>query len=169
MTKLQERRPAGRHRRAGAKEARKRTPTTIETKDPKSASRISGSSSKRHDDADKRHLSQEEIAKTYHEVNRLLTADGTAAQQKDKTQLAQQVMEKAANPKMVDQGNYNMWAASLESRTFQQTPSAVQDGSRCRSSTVNTLLPMAPQLKATRSSTRIMAGIMLTRYSKLLP
>jgi hypothetical protein len=58
-------------------------------------------------------------------VNRLLTAGGTDAQQKDRTQLAQQVMAKAADPKTVEQGDYSTCGtAALESRTFHQNPSA---------------------------------------------
>ncbi|HEY9868001.1 MAG TPA: hypothetical protein V6D08_02235, partial [Candidatus Obscuribacterales bacterium] len=75
--------------------------------------------------AREQHLSEEEIARTYAEVSRLLQHDGDrpldAAQ---RLNVAEQVLHQAAHPQTIDQGNHSTCgAAASESRMYTRHPS----------------------------------------------
>jgi YD repeat-containing protein len=75
--------------------------------------------------AREQHLSDEEIARTYAEVSRMLEHEGdrplTAAQ---RLNVAEQVLHQAAHPQTIDQGNHSTCgAASTESRIYTRHPS----------------------------------------------
>jgi hypothetical protein len=72
-------------------------------------------------------LSPEEMAKTYHEIARLMETDKEAKiPEANRVELAEQVMRQAADPTTVDQGYHNTCnVASLESRMYSKNPSAV--------------------------------------------
>jgi len=71
---------------------------------------------------------EQEMAKTYQEIGRLMDAPDNPKlpniKEKDRIQLAEQVMHQAADPTDVSQGTYNTCnVATIESRTYDRNPS----------------------------------------------
>lgn len=71
-------------------------------------------------------LSQEEIAKTYDQVSKLLESTGEQpVSQADRAKLAEQVLHQAAHPNEVRQGSHGTCnVASVENRIYNRDPSA---------------------------------------------
>lgn len=69
-------------------------------------------------------LTEHELAEFYHEVGRLLEADGySPTTPQERETLAIQVMENAANPTMIDQGsNPTCNVTAIETRTYTRSP-----------------------------------------------
>lgn len=70
-------------------------------------------------------LSREEMAKTFHQVRRLLQAgDGAILSAADRAKLAEQVLYQAAHPESIDQGANNTCnVTTVEKRVFARNPS----------------------------------------------
>jgi LysM repeat protein len=70
-------------------------------------------------------LSQEEVAKYYHEVNRLLESRGDQpVSQSERVVLAEQIMQQAAHPTSIDQGQHNTCnVTTVEARLYTRNPS----------------------------------------------
>jgi LysM repeat protein len=75
--------------------------------------------------AHKQGLPPEEVAKFYSETSRLLESKGDQpVSQKDRTVLAEQLMDQAAHPTQVDQGYHNSCnVTTVESRVYTRNPS----------------------------------------------
>jgi hypothetical protein len=71
-------------------------------------------------------LSQDEVARTYGEISRILEAPGDKPiSQADRIKIAEQVMHQAADPASIDQGKHvTCNVATIESRTYSRDPSA---------------------------------------------
>lgn len=67
----------------------------------------------------------EEVAKTYEQMSRLLESRGDQpVSQKDRVMLAEQVMDQAAHPTSIDQGQHNTCnVTTVESRLYTRNPS----------------------------------------------
>jgi pSer/pThr/pTyr-binding forkhead associated (FHA) protein/3D (Asp-Asp-Asp) domain-containing protein len=70
-------------------------------------------------------LSEQEIAKTYHQINRLLTAgNDSPLTMLERTRLSEQIMYQAAYPHSIDQGsNGTCNVTTVENRIFTREPS----------------------------------------------
>lgn len=71
------------------------------------------------------HLPPEEVARTYQQIERLLEHSGRSpVPENRRIELAQQVMEQAANPTTIDQGYHSTCnVAAVESRLYTRNPS----------------------------------------------
>ncbi len=76
--------------------------------------------------ASKQDVSNAEVARTYHQVSRLLEDDSDAPLQPEQREaLARQVMEQSADPTKIDQGQHNTCnITTIETRIYTRTPSA---------------------------------------------
>lgn len=74
----------------------------------------------------RKEVSPEEVKKTYEQVERLLeTESNVGVTEKQREILAQQILEHTANPKHIDQGEFNTCnVCTVECRCFSRTPSA---------------------------------------------
>jgi LysM repeat protein len=75
--------------------------------------------------AHRQNLPPEEVAKTYHEMSRLLESRGDQpVSQRDRVVLTEQVMDQAAHPTSIDQGQHNTCnVTTVESRLYTRNPS----------------------------------------------
>src|SRR5262249_53565715 len=71
------------------------------------------------------HLSPEEVAKTYKQIERLLEPSGDKPiEQAEKNKLALEVMRHVAHPQDISQGSYNTCnVTTVETRTYTRQPS----------------------------------------------
>lgn len=74
-------------------------------------------------------LSDSEVANTYKQVERLLTARDSAhaRPQNERTRIAEQLMYHAANPANIDQGHLTCNVTTVEDRMFRTKPSAAAE------------------------------------------